>query len=421
MLQDVHFDPAASTSEEEREARAWQQVKHHAVVTAEQAEKRLLDLGELRAAVEEQLGVLDVRESETARRLHAESDQLVRQVRLREEELVAMLRDSCGLRRTQLQRVLESIAAKEKQLVGEKARVEERERDVVERAAAQLRVVELLVESAFFHVPDQDFYVVTSAPLVAERHLTLVQELVPSLLPSALTVPITSSAVHLPLRSTAVPTGIGNSNNSKACMALQDGVFHYIATAGGTKPFRNPVENDAVRVQCSAPIVLGELSFLCSAIDAARTTPAVLERQRFRTASQEKARIEIDFGDRRWVVGEAYALRHGHATEHAALRSWRLLGSRDRSRWVVLDEKRHNHTLGSAPFNVAAFNIDEERVLSDTRDIWQCTSGERCAFRYIALELTGPDAVGAHHLELSGMELYGYLVNNVQVRMRLED
>ncbi|KAH9588880.1 hypothetical protein LSM04_003301 [Trypanosoma melophagium] len=229
---------------------------------------------------------------------------------------------------------------------------------------------------------------------MAERHfLTLLQEPAPSFIPSTLTVPIRDNSVYLPLQTVTETTVKTTTTTDEVgtCIVLQDGVLHYIGTSGGRKPFWNSIESDSVRVNCNAPIVLGRLSHLCDAVEASRTTTSVLQQQCFRTASSEKGRIEFDFGDRRWVDCTVYALRHGYTSEHAALRSWRLLGSRDRGHWVLLDEQRRNNTLGTAPFNVTA-----------------C-----CAFRYIALELAGPDAVGEHHIELSGMEFYGSLVNTV--------
>ncbi|EAN81631.1 putative E3 ubiquitin-protein ligase HECTD1-like isoform X6 [Trypanosoma cruzi] len=396
------------------EDKAWNQIKHHAVETTERAEKRLADLRELHAAVKDHLLLLNVREEDTISRLHGESKKLVRQIQQREEELIKMLRDDCALQRTQIEKLQESIETQKKLLETQKSQLEEHKRDVIERAEAQRQVTELLRQSAFFEVPELHCYNVTSATIVTDRHLTLVRDVASFFFPSALTIPIADNSIYLPLgRGKEKCESVVQEN---ASMILHDGILHYIATTGGKKPFSNPVESDAVRIYCDAPVVLGELSSLCNAVDATRTTAAVLQQtQCFRTASQEGARIEIDFGDRRWVECSAYALRHGHATEHAALRSWRLLGSRDRVRWVVLDEQRRNNMLGRSPFNVASFTIDEEQVYSQVKTTRHSASALGCAFRYIALELAGPDAVGKYHLELGGMELYGYLVNTLSL------
>ncbi|RNF23387.1 putative E3 ubiquitin-protein ligase HECTD1-like isoform X6 [Trypanosoma conorhini] len=394
--------------------RAWQEIKQHAVETTERVEKRQDDLRELHAAVQDHLALLKVWESDTTRRLHAETERFVQQLQQREEELVQMVREDCALQRSQLGELLESLDSSEKQLAAEKPQLEDREWDVVGRAAAQRKLAGLLKQCDFFAVPDLHRYAVATSPVVAERHLTCVRELAPSLLPSALTIPIADNTVYLPLASSEK---VGAPVEQRhASMMLPRGILYYIATAGHTKSFCNPVESNAVRVQCDAPVVLGQLSSLCDAGRPTRSTAAVPQHMpSLRTASQENARIELDFGDRRWVECTAYALRHGHAVEHAALRSWRLLGSRDRVRWVVLDEQRRNGMLGTSPFNVAAFTIDEEEVFSQVRHSWCPLPGLGCAFRYIALEIAGPDAVGKHHLELGGMELYGYLVDTLSL------
>ncbi|ESL12181.1 hypothetical protein TRSC58_00056 [Trypanosoma rangeli SC58] len=394
--------------------RAWQEVKYHAVEMTERVEKRLDDLRELHAAVRDHLALLNVREDDTTRQIHVEVNRLVQQLRQREEEVVQMVRDDCAVQRAQLEGLLESLEANEKQLEAEKPQFEERGRDIVERAATRRHLADLLKQSEFFAVPDLHCYIVTPSPVVAERHLTCVRELTPSFFPSALTVPITDNIVYLPLES----GGNGNASvdQKHASMTLPSGILYYLATAGHTRSFCNPVESDAVRIHCNAPILLGQLSSVCDAWNPTRNAVSIRQHMPcFRTASQENARIEIDFGDRRWVECTAYALRHGHVSEHAALRFWRLLGSRDKVQWVVLDEQRRNSVLGTSPFNVATFNIDEEEVFSQMRNIYYFTSVLRCAFRYIALELAGPDAVGKHHLELGGIEFYGCLVDTLSL------
>ncbi|ORC87226.1 putative E3 ubiquitin-protein ligase HECTD1-like isoform X6 [Trypanosoma theileri] len=389
--------------------------------------RRLLDLRELRVAAVAQLDLLDARAAAAERRLEAAAAEIIAALRAREAELHAALRDDCEGRRAQLRRVIAEIDDCTQRLCQRNSRNHdndneyEQEEDYYNNDDNDINMKSReawLRESAFFDVPRPVCYTVTSRPIMAERHLTLLQEPAPSFIPSALTVPITDNSVYLPLHSETTTTIIKTTKADKivgSCMVLQDGMLHYIATSGGTKPFWNPIESDAIRVHCNAPIVLGRLSSLCTAVDASRTSTTVLQQQCFRTASFEKARIEFDFGDRRWVDCTAYALRHGHASEHAALRSWRLLGSRDKSHWVVLDEQRRNNTLGASPFNVGTFNIDRECVFDQARVIWHCGTADTafCAFRYLALELTGPDAVGEHHIELSGMEFYGALVNTV--------
>ena len=93
-----------------------------------------------------------------------------------------------------------------------------------------------------------------------------------------------------------------------------------------------------------------------------------------------------------------YTLRHGQEQRGSVLRNWRLEGSVDGCKWIVLKNHKNDHGLGE---------------LKSYGTYCTCTwaiYGELNAFRYFRIFQTGVNSSGRFGIFLSGIELYGVLV-----------
>jgi len=93
-----------------------------------------------------------------------------------------------------------------------------------------------------------------------------------------------------------------------------------------------------------------------------------------------------------------YTLRHGQEQRGSVLRNWQLEGSVDGSKWTVLKNHKNDHGLGE---------------LKSCGTYCTCTwaiHGELNAFRYFRIFQTGVNSSGRFGIFLSGIELYGVLV-----------
>ena len=96
-----------------------------------------------------------------------------------------------------------------------------------------------------------------------------------------------------------------------------------------------------------------------------------------------------------------YTLRHGQEHRGSVLRNWKLEGSVDGSKWTVLKNHKNDHGL--------------EKLNSYSTYCKHCTctwaiDGEFHAFRYFRIFQTGVNSSGRFGIFLSGIELYGVLV-----------
>ena len=93
-----------------------------------------------------------------------------------------------------------------------------------------------------------------------------------------------------------------------------------------------------------------------------------------------------------------YSVRHGQEQRGSVLRNWRLEGSVDGSKWIALKNHKNDHGLGE---------------LKSCSTYCTCTwaiHGELNAFRYFRIFQTGVNSSGRFGIFLSGIELYGVLV-----------
>ncbi|XP_067022585.1 uncharacterized protein [Acropora muricata] len=101
-----------------------------------------------------------------------------------------------------------------------------------------------------------------------------------------------------------------------------------------------------------------------------------------------------------------YTLRHGLKTSFSHLLNWRLEGSHDGQSWETLRTHDNDRGLkGKDPYYTCTWAIggkNPAKIVGDTR--W------KKAFRYFRIFQTGKHSCGGFGIFLSGIELYGVLV-----------
>ena len=116
------------------------------------------------------------------------------------------------------------------------------------------------------------------------------------------------------------------------------------------------------------------------------------------TKAKKKSWWCVDLTENYALCLTHYTLRHGQEQKASFLRNWRLEGSVDGSKWTVLKNHKNDHGL-------------EEHKSSGT--YCTCTwaiDGELKAFRYFRIVQTGKNSSWRFGIFLSGIELYGVLV-----------
>ena len=153
----------------------------------------------------------------------------------------------------------------------------------------------------------------------------------------------------------------------------QRGLFHYLATRGGSQPWKNPCEAGLVSLSCSS---LSPHSEPCSAL---------LEQYGVGCTWNSKDEPQS------WLCLDLHSatlqLSHYAFISHE-LRSWQLEGSRDGETWHVLDTRRKE----------------------DRPHTWRVYAAQGGWYGHFRLQQTGPNWSGRHHLRLFGIELYGTLL-----------
>lgn len=269
-----------------------------------------------------------------------------------------------------------------------------------------------LKKPVFFDVPPQVLFEVRSRAIDADESITISMQELPTPVPGSLAVCMVSEA------EVACPLDV----ESKGPFGVAPGILHFLATSGRKQPFRNPFEEGLVNIH--ADLVCGTIRQLVRDPTAASE---VLHKP-CRTKSERSGRIVFDFGAERRVCVQAYSLQHGHSERHNALVNWSVLGSSsltpglddggDGARsagWTVLDRRYNSDALGHRPFGAAVFQTcgsGGENVSDLDDDSLVGVTPQRGFYRYIAIEITGPNAAGgeAYHIELSHIELYGKVV-----------
>ena len=113
------------------------------------------------------------------------------------------------------------------------------------------------------------------------------------------------------------------------------------------------------------------------------------------TKDQEDSWWCVDLSEKYALYLTHYTLRHGRNSSESVLLNWRLEGSLDGREWTILKNHEGDHGL------------------NENRPYYTCTwafDGKSNAFRYFRIFQTGRNSSGKFDIFLSGIELYGVLL-----------
>ena len=123
-----------------------------------------------------------------------------------------------------------------------------------------------------------------------------------------------------------------------------------------------------------------------------------------KTKDEENSWWCVDLTEKHALYLTHYTLRHGRYRRRSVLVNWRLEGSLDGRRWTTLKNHEDDHGLKKdgpyfgpkkdGPYFTCTWAID----------------GNPRAFRYFRVLQTGKNSSGKLDISLSGIELYGLLI-----------
>ena len=114
------------------------------------------------------------------------------------------------------------------------------------------------------------------------------------------------------------------------------------------------------------------------------------------TKDEDKSWWCVDLTEKYALYLTHYSLRHGRDNGMSIIRNWRLEGSLDGHIWKTLKKHDNDRGLkGPFPYYTATWPVD----------------GELGAFRYFRIFQTGKNSSGRFSIFLSGIELYGILID----------
>ena len=114
------------------------------------------------------------------------------------------------------------------------------------------------------------------------------------------------------------------------------------------------------------------------------------------TRDEDKSWWCVDLTEKYALYLTHYSLRHGRDNGMSIIRNWRLEGSLDGRIWKTLKKHDNDRGLkGPFPYYTATWPVD----------------GELGAFRYFKIFQTGKNSSGRFSIFLSGIELYGILID----------
>jgi hypothetical protein len=181
----------------------------------------------------------------------------------------------------------------------------------------------------------------------------------------------------------ALSTNSGGNPNPGTLLTYQtpgdeNGLFYWLGANQGAQAWSNPVPS-IVNVLISAPEPTKS--------PANGLTNRTIEPEWY-TNNIPNQTITFDLGVNRIALSR-YTLRHDQEVGFH-LRNWKIRGSNDGTNWADLDTQVNNTTISdSNPWFISS-------ALSNST-----------MFRYIQLQLTGPDSSGSHYILLSEVEFYG--------------
>ena len=137
--------------------------------------------------------------------------------------------------------------------------------------------------------------------------------------------------------------------------------------------------------------------------DERGTAELILENQLQRgivcaTKAKENSWWCVDLTENYALHLTNYTLRHGQEQSESFLCNWRLEGSVDGRKWTTLKNHKNDRALGGPKFH------------STYSTCTWAIAGKLNAFRYFRIFQTGVNSSGRFGTFLSGIELYGMLV-----------
>lgn len=167
------------------------------------------------------------------------------------------------------------------------------------------------------------------------------------------------------------------------------GVLYALGTNFGTTAWVNP---GSTSVSPTRIITTRSSDEQGDAIDLLRNQRGTISG----TKDEERSWWCVDLTDKYALYLTHYTLRHGRDNGMSIMRNWRLEGSLDGRTWKPL--KKHENDRGLKdpfPYYTATWMVD----------------GELGAFRYFRIFQTGKNSSGRFNIFLSGIELYGVLID----------
>ena len=185
--------------------------------------------------------------------------------------------------------------------------------------------------------------------------------------------------------SSSIDTGVLNYRKDFD----RHGVIYALGTNFGTTPWVNPGSNSASPTRIIATRSSDEQGVANDLLDNRRG--GTLSG----TKDEDKSWWCVDLSEKYALFLTHYTLRHGRDNGMSIIRNWRLEGSLDGRSWKVL--KKHENDRGLKepfPYYTATWSVD----------------GDLGAFRYFRIFQTGKNSSGRFSIFLSGIELYGVLI-----------
>jgi len=165
------------------------------------------------------------------------------------------------------------------------------------------------------------------------------------------------------------------------------GLLELLGTVVQTTGYKNPVERGLVEALASACADGGVRGRPRDVVDYRYPVEFVSE-------DEADAHFTLDFGATRRVQLHSYGIRAGQ-TKHLP-RHWKVLGSNDGKRWVLLRLHENDPSL-----------LDKASV---HRFALNSRAATRAAFRFFRIQASGRNAAGNKRLSLGSMELFGAIL-----------
>ncbi|XP_022810521.1 centrosomal protein of 83 kDa-like [Stylophora pistillata] len=169
------------------------------------------------------------------------------------------------------------------------------------------------------------------------------------------------------------------------------GVIYWMGSNTRTVAWENPSEKSDLAKRVSASRSSDKLGSASDLLNYTKT-----KRKISCTEDKKESWWSVALSEKFSLYLTHYTLRHGGDNEKSFLRNWQLEGSIDGSdcNWKVLKKHSNDWTLEKSPSHIATWSIE----------------GEVGAFRFFKIVQTGKNSSKDYGIYLSGIELYGVLI-----------